>query len=66
MTKIINICKGWGCDLSSHCEKSRYISEREREKTWIREHIPTAPGETCPDFEMRKVKRWGEGAEAVD
>jgi hypothetical protein len=66
VTRIINICRGWGCDLSPHCERARYIPEAERDTCLVHEYIPTTPGEHCPDFESRKHKRWGEGPEPQD
>lgn len=61
MTRIINLCKGWGCDLAAHCNKHRYIPEAERDQCYIHEFIPTTPGESCPEFESKKHRRWGDG-----
>ena len=64
--RIINTCRGWGCDSSPYCEKYRYIPEAERERCYVREFIPTSPGLNCPDFEPKKRRRWGVGSDGED
>jgi hypothetical protein len=63
---IVNQCKGWGCGITPYCERARYIPESERDRCYVREFIPTSPGENCPDFETRRMPRWGDGAVAED
>ena len=64
--RIINICRGWGCDLSPFCARSRYIPESERDCNYVHEYIPTVMGGKCPDYESKKPQRWGHGSTDAD
>ena len=61
MTRIINVCKGWGCDLTPYCEKARFSPSPERDCCYVREFIPTTPGEGCPEYEVKRKRTWGDG-----
>lgn len=58
--RVVELCRGTGCDLAPWCHHNRYIPRNEGYA--IKERIPTLPGERCPDYKPRTKPRmtWDE------